>query len=137
MAEQNAKLPLDCAISKLTAPVIEGKKIGRKIGFPTANQLFSQDTPIPAHGVYASIAVIDGIRYAAVSNIGTRPTVSGTSVNCESYILDYSDDLYNKDITVYFMRFLRDEERFDSLDTLKRTIEADVSKAQLYLYDYL
>ena len=84
------------------------------------------------HGIFASTVEIDGRVYPAVSNIGTRPTVSGEGVNCESYIIDYEGELYEKEITTSFLCLLRGEMRFDSVDDLRKQIMSDVEEAKRY-----
>ena len=112
--------------------VIHGKHLGTELGFPTANQLFSDGARIPKHGIYASIAEIDGREYAAVSNVGTRPTVDGAGVNCETHVIDRSLDLYGKRIKVTLCAYLREERRFGSVEELRRFISEDVARAREY-----
>lgn len=109
----------------LSGTVVHGKGLGRTLGIPTANLLLPDSMVLPKFGVYACRAWIDGRPFPAVTNIGTRPTVSGTGVTVEPWILDYSGDLYGREITLEFFRFLRGEEKFDSLDALKAQIHRD------------
>ncbi len=113
-------------------PVIEGNKLGRKMGIPTINQNFPDGHIIPRHGIYACTATVDGKIYIAVSNIGVRPTVSeGSShVNCETHIVNYSGDLYGKEVKVEFYSFLRDEMKFSSVEELKAQIFRDVENSK-------
>lgn len=112
-------------------PVVEGKRLGRQMGKPTINQDFPAGHIIPRHGVYAARATVDDVIYAAVANVGTRPTVSEdiSHVNCETHILDFSGDLYGKEIKIEFCKFLRDEAKFDSVDALFAQINADAERA--------
>lgn len=118
-------------------PVCQGKRLGRELGTPTINQRLPQDFVQPAYGVYAVLCDIDGKVYGGVSNIGTRPTVTGGAVApvCETYILDYNGNLYGKEVRVYLYRYLRAEQRFDSLAALKESISADVENARQALSD--
>ena len=118
----------------LKFPVVEGKKLGRQMGMPTINQDFPAGHIIPRHGVYACTVTVDSEVYLAVSNVGTRPTVSGgaSHVNCETHIIDYEGDLYYKEIKVEFYGFLRDEIRFDSIDELTAQINKDAICAKEY-----
>ena len=111
----------------MSGVVRTGKKLGRTIDAPTINLRFDRDLIIPKHGVYASVVTLpDGTRRAGVTNVGVRPTVEETtSVNAETYILDYSGDLYGKNVRLEFFRFLRPEMRFSGIDELKRRIHAD------------
>ncbi len=106
----------------LTGEVVRGHQLGRKLGFPTANLHLPENLVIPKFGVYACVARVDGKRYPAVTNVGTRPTVSGTGITVEPWILDYSGDLYGREITLEFYRFLRPEQKFDSLEALQQEI---------------
>ena len=106
----------------LTGKVVKGQQLGRKLGFPTANLRLPASLVIPKFGVYACVARVDGKRYPAVTNVGTRPTVSGVGITVEPWILDYSGDLYGQEITLEFYRFLRPETKFDSLEALQAEI---------------
>lgn len=106
----------------LTGTVVPGKQLGRRLGFPTANLHLPAGLAVPKFGVYACRVFLDGRYYPAVTNVGTRPTVSGIGVTVEPWILDYSGDLYGRDITLEFFRFLRPERKFPSLDALKGEI---------------
>ena len=117
----------------LTGQVIPGRQLGRTIGIPTANLTLSEELVQPKFGVYACSTVIDGKSYAAVTNIGTRPTVEGGHVTVEPWILDFSGDLYGKYITLAFRAFLRPEQKFDSLEALKAQIHVDADKTRRLL----
>ena len=115
----------------ISGVVVPGKQLGRTLGIPTANILLEEGLVVPRFGVYACRCVVDGKRYAAVTNVGTRPTVSGVGVTVEPWILDFDGDLYGQEITLEFHRFLRPETKFDGLDALKAQInrDADVTRA--------
>ena len=106
----------------LTGTVVSGRQLGRTIGIPTANILIPRELLVPLRGVYACRCRIDGKLYSAVTNIGSRPTVGGHQVRSESWILDFTGDLYGKPITLEFHAFLRPERRFSSLEELRREI---------------
>ena len=112
-----------------TGTVVSGRKLGRTIGIPTANLQLPNTLLTPAFGVYACIAVVDGHRYVAVTNIGTRPTVGGSHVTVEPWILDFSGNLYGKEITLEFHKFLRPEQKFANLEELKAQIQRDAAEA--------
>ena len=114
----------------LTGRVVHGKQLGRRLGIPTANLLLPDGLAVPKFGVYACRAVVDGVSYPAVTNIGTRPTVSGTGITVEPWILDYSGDLYDRELTLEFHRFLRPERKFDSLDELKAEIHKNAEETR-------
>lgn len=106
-----------------TGVVVPGKHLGSTLGFPTANLLFPNTMLCPRKGVYASIAIVEGKRYMAVTNVGNRPTVGGGYTTVEAWLLDFSGDLYGKSITLEFHKFLRPEEKFDTLEALRLEIE--------------
>lgn len=114
----------------LTGIVTEGKQLGRELGFPTANLPLPKGVLIPKCGVYVTKVVVGENVYPAVTNIGTRPTVNGQGVNLECHLLDFSGDLYGKEITVVFYDFLRPEQKFDSLEELKAQIAADTAQVR-------
>ena len=116
-----------------SGPVTEGKQLGRTIGIPTANLCFEAGLLVPKLGVYATKVTVDGREYAAVTNIGTRPTVNGQGVNAECHLLDFSGDLYGKTITVAFYDFLRPERKFASLGELQTQIAADITQTRMIL----
>ena len=117
----------------LSGTVIHGKALGRKLGVPTANLQLPEGLAVPRYGVYACSCIIDGKRYPAVTNIGTRPTVEGSGITVEPWILDYSGDLYGRKITLEFHYFLRPERKFPSLEALKEEIQRDAEGTRLYL----
>ncbi len=117
----------------ISFPVGRGKRLGRTIGAPTVNQNFPPDRLVPGRGVYAVKAEFDGKTYCGVSNVGVRPTVSdGGGVNCETHILDFSGELLRKNIRVIFLKKLRDEKKFPSLELLAEQIARDVKEARTY-----
>lgn len=117
----------------LSGVVTEGKQLGRQLGFPTANLPWPEGVLIPKFGVYATKVTVEGKAYPAVTNIGTRPTVNGQGVNAECHLLDFTGDLYGKEITVAFYDFLRPEQKFDSLEDLKAQIAADTKNIRTML----
>lgn len=114
----------------LTGTVVHGKKLGRTLGIPTANLHLPAGLAIPKFGVYACCVLIDGERFPAVTNIGTRPTVEGQGITVEPWILDYSGDLYDRDITIEFYRFLRPEQKFSSLEDLQAEIRRNAAQTR-------
>lgn len=113
----------------LCGKVVEGARIGRTIGVPTANLSLYMRQLLPAQGVYAATAMLrDGSRYKAVVNIGVNPTVSDRKeVRVEAHLLDLAGNLYGDDIEVEFITRIRDERKFASLQELKQTLQADIS----------
>lgn len=111
--------------------VVRGEHLGKKIGFPTAN-LSAHSEQFPPNGVYFAQATLNGIIRPGVVNLGYRPTVSsGQSERVlEIHLLDFQHDIYGKDVEVRFVRYLRPEQKFESLDALVRQIELDVQQAR-------
>ena len=111
----------------VTGEVVKGKQLGRKLGIPTVNQLPRENKLLPPNGVYASKACIDGTYYTGMTNIGIRPTVEDTQVrNVETYLFDFDEDIYGKEIKVELLTFERPEQRFESLEELKAQLQRDV-----------
>jgi riboflavin kinase/FMN adenylyltransferase len=112
----------------LDGTVVEGRKRGQTIGFPTAN-MATENELIPPHGVYATTMTIDGIVHGGLTNIGVRPTFNETEPTIETHLLRYSGDLYGRRVRLSFVQRLRDERRFDNVDALRAQIEADRRRA--------
>ncbi|MEN8811380.1 MAG: bifunctional riboflavin kinase/FAD synthetase [Flavobacteriales bacterium] len=119
----------------LTGEVIEGKRIGHTIGFPTAN-LYIEDAQkiIPMNGAYAAWAKVGESWYKAMLNIGTNPTVNSMdNVSVEVHLLNFSEDIYGREITLKFVKRLRSEVKFEGLDQLKNQLRLDKSQAEKIL----
>jgi riboflavin kinase / FMN adenylyltransferase len=122
----------------LIGTVIPGQKMGRTIGFPTANLQLPKDKFIPRQGVYAvRLAIVSDTPDATyvydilgVMNIGNRPTVNGSNLSVEVHLFDWSSDLYGKKLAVQLVEFLRPEEKFPSLEDLKTQIQLDCTLAR-------
>ena len=114
----------------LSGTVVPGRHLGRTIGIPTANLLLPKELLTPVFGVYACTLTVDGQTYKAVTNIGTRPTVGGSHVTVEPWILDFSGDLYGREITLHFHKFLRPEQKFGNLEDLKAQIQKDAAQTR-------
>ncbi|MBE7033903.1 MAG: bifunctional riboflavin kinase/FAD synthetase [Ruminococcaceae bacterium] len=111
----------------LSGEVCEGKHLGRKLGFPTANVFFGKHTIIPKNGVYKTIVTVKGNGYPAITNTGINPTVGGEALRTETYIPDFEGNLYGEKINIEFIGFIREEKKFDNIEELKKQIQADVS----------
>jgi len=119
----------------LSGPVIHGDGRGRKINIPTANIDYSPDKIIPAFGVYATWAWVEGKRYRAATNIGVNPTFTPDKVtpNVEAHLLDFDRDLYGQEMTLEFVARLRNELKFQSVDALLEQIHADIDETRRVL----
>jgi len=112
----------------LSGKVVEGKKLGREIGFPTANiELSDESKLIPSNGIYAvEVETNDKERHFGMMSIGLNPTIAADDkIKLEVNIFDFDKDIYGENIKVSFIEYLRDEKKFNSLEDLKKQIEAD------------
>ena len=107
------------------AEVVSGNKLGRKLGFPTANMDISTRTDI-SNGVYSSQIEIDGVVYNAMSNVGIRPSVVSTGRWLETHIFDFCGDLYGRVLRVVLLEKIRDERKFSSVAELRAQLEHDM-----------
>ena len=127
---EDARAMLGRAYS-ICEPVVDGQHWARTLGFPTVNQIFPPKRLIPRAGVYLSrVTLSDGAQYFAISNVGTRPTVEDNTLCCESHLFDFSGNLYGQTLTVEFLKFLRPERKFDSIDALAEQVRADIETAK-------
>lgn len=123
----------------LTGTVVSGANRGRSIGFPTANLAIPPGRLLPADGVYATWTVIDrgdlepGRRLASVTNIGVRPSFDNGQRTVETHLLDFEDNLYEKQLGLEFVAYLRPEMRFASVAALRSQIQQDIARARLAL----
>ena len=128
---------MEAATRMLGAPysvsgsVEHGRKFGRTIGMPTANLVPDQDKLLPPNGVYYSKVLVGEKSYRGVTNIGCKPTVSDLQVmGVESYLYDFEDTIYGKDITVQLLKFRRPEMKFDGVDSLKAQMQKEIAAGQ-------
>jgi riboflavin kinase/FMN adenylyltransferase len=119
---------------RVRSTVVRGDAIGREIGFPTANLDPTMEGFLPADGVYAAWAWIDGVRFGAAVSIGNNPTFDGIPAHrTEAHLLDTSIDAYGKSIELDFVEYLRPMARFDGLDPLVAALSADVERIRTIL----
>jgi riboflavin kinase / FMN adenylyltransferase len=112
--------------------VEHGAERGRKLGFPTANIACDPKRVIPADGVYVVTACIDGVCAPSVADIGTRPSFGSNSRGIEVHILDFKSEIYGHDLRVEFLRRLRSDLKFDSVDALREQIQKDIEAARAF-----
>lgn len=112
---------------KLHGIVSRGNQLGRTIGYPTANiRIEASEKLIPGNGVYATIVDLNGKLFASMTNIGVRPTVTYTgSKTVEAHIFDFSEEIYEENIGLEFVSFIRNEQKFDGLESLKKQLAQD------------
>lgn len=116
----------------LSGTVVAGQHLGRRLGFPTANLIPPSELLLPKRGVYAVKATVEGRSYTGVCNVGSRPTVNGGQLTVETWLADFSGDLYGKTLTLDFYKYLRPERTFDSLEALQAEIFRNQAEAVAY-----
>lgn len=114
----------------VSAKVINGQHLARRLGFPTVNTVPDPRLALPSNGVYATEIVFDGKTEYGITNVGVRPTV-GTDILCaETHIFDFEGDMYGKTVTVKFLHFLRNEIKFPSIEAMACQIKKDIEQAK-------
>lgn len=106
--------------------VVTGKRIGNKLGFPTANIEPIINYVLPKNGVYSTKTIVDGVRYLSASSVGYNPTFREDSLKIESHIIGFSENIYDMNIELIFEEYLREEIKFDSVELLKKQILKDI-----------
>ena len=114
----------------LKGEVVQDRQIGKTLGFPTANICYPKEKFPIKYGVYQSWAEIDGKLYHGVTNFGARPTFDNETVMTETHFIGFDGDLYGKTLTVHFTRYLRDVQKFESVDALKAQLLRDVEQVK-------
>lgn len=118
----------------ISGKIIKGKSIGRTMEYPTANlDLKETYKLVPKKGVYVTQSQVDGKKVYGITSIGTNPTVGGKEKTIETHYLDFEGDLYGKNMTLEFLKFIRDEEMFESMEKLRLAIERDEVFAKEYI----
>ena len=115
---------------EISGTVVAGEKLGRTLGFPTANIEVGPKMAVPGNGIYATLAYVDGEPHIAATSIGTRPTFDGKGRTIEAFLLEFDRNLYNKQLRLEFVQRLRDELKFDSVDALLEQMELDVEQTR-------
>lgn len=117
----------------ISSMIIKGFQVGRTLGFPTANLQIPNNKIIPKEGVYATRVLYNNRLYNSVTNVGNRPTFYGKEKSIEAYIFDFKEDIYNKEIRLYFVDYIREERRFENKYMLVKQMEIDVENAKKIL----
>ena len=117
----------------LTGDVVQGKGRGGPLGFPTANLLVPAELAVPGNGIYATWAHLDEGSFMAATSIGTRPTFGETDRTIEAFVLDYEGDLYGRQVRLEFVRRLRDELKYDTVEALQEQVDKDVQETRAVL----
>ena len=119
---------------RVNGTVMAGFKNGKKIDFPTANMKLEYEYVFPKSGVYVGYGYVFGEKYKAIINVGTHPTINPlASPAIEVHLIDFDGNLYGKNIFVEFVKFIREEKKFESLDALKFQLGKDKQKAKKIL----
>ena len=105
--------------------VIHGNEIGRTIGFPTCNIVIDESMAALPNGVYMTYCYVEGVKYCSITNVGNKPTIGEYGKNIETNIFNFNENIYDKKITVEFLKKIRDEQKFDDLEALKKQIHDD------------
>ena len=134
ISEGNMKEYNDCTgrLYRIEGKVIEGQKLGRKMGFPTVNLNLLDEYALPLNGVYITKTYVNNIEYKSVTNVGVKPTVGIFQKNAETHIFDFSGDLYGQIVKIEFIDMLRPEKKFDNFNDLTAQIEKDCLDAKAY-----
>lgn len=115
----------------LTGTVVHGLKLGRTLGYPTANiQVTEEYKLIPKDGVYAVYSYIDGRKVYGMMSIGKNPTIERKGASIEVYFFDFNGDLYDQKLTIEFVQYLREEQKFATIDLLKKQLQDDETAAR-------
>ena len=115
----------------LTGTVVHGLKLGRTLGYPTANIQVTEDYKlIPKDGVYAVYSYIAGRKVYGMMSIGKNPTIEGKGASIEVYFFDFNGDLYDQKLTIEFVQYLREEQKFATIDLLKKQLQDDETAAR-------
>jgi riboflavin kinase/FMN adenylyltransferase len=115
----------------LLGTVVSGQRLGRTLGYPTANLQPAVQQAIPADGIYAVMAALDdGRTFSGACSIGDRPTVPGAGRSIEVFLLEFDEQIYDRTLSIRFLEKLRDEERFESLEALKEQMATDVAQTR-------
>jgi len=118
----------------ISGTVVEGQRVGREIGFPTANlEVRESYKLLPGDGAYAVIVEIDGTSFNGMLNIGFKPTVDGSQRTIETHLFNFDENIYGRELTIEFVQSLRKERKFDSLEDLKKQLAQDKDKAKSIL----
>lgn len=120
---------------RVNGQVEHGRRLGRTIGMPTANLIPEEDKLLPPNGVYYSRVTIGDSDYKGISNVGCKPTVSDErKMGVETYLYDFTGDIYGQDISVALLAFCRPEKKFDSVESLKAQMMRDIAAGRAALF---
>jgi len=117
----------------LSGEVVYGRQLGRTVGMPTVNLKTADEKLLPAHGVYGTITIVDGVRYLGVTSIGPRPTVDNLpTVTIETFLLHFNRELYGQHISLELKMYIRPITKFENLEAVRKKVDEDV----MYVMEY-
>ena len=117
---------------KIKGTVVHGKALGRTVGMPTINLQVKEDISMVPSGVYASVARLRGETYCGVTNVGQRPTVDKDDIRTiETYLLDFSDDVYGEEVELELHTFIREIKKFDNIEQVKEQVQKDIKVTRI------
>lgn len=116
----------------ISSTVVSGQQLGRTLGFPTVNQLIDANSAPLQRGVYVTRTRVGRMIKRSITNLGTRPTVDGSTLCAETNLFDFEGDLYGRSIRVEFIEFIRPEKKFDSVEELSAQVQKDIEIAKSY-----
>ncbi|MBF8983044.1 bifunctional riboflavin kinase/FAD synthetase [Lutibacter sp. B2] len=114
----------------IVGKIVHGKSNGRKFGFPTANIKLDSTLILPSEGVYFTKSILCNKIYNSITNVGFNPTIGSESINVETHILDFDQDIYGKEIEVFFIEKVRDEMKYSSTNDLIAQLHKDIESAK-------
>lgn len=113
--------------------VEHGNQIGRTLGFPTVNLIPPPQKLLPPYGVYVTELFVNGKQYNGITNVGRKPTIQGENpVGVETHLFDFKEDIYGKNVSVSFLKWIRPERRFDGIEELRRQVAEDIAHTRAY-----
>ena len=112
--------------------VVVGNRLGKSLGFPTSNILIDETMVTPPNGVYITLCLYNGVKYPSITNVGVKPTIGEFTKNMETHIFNFDKELYGKKIKIEFVKMMREEVKFASIDELKLQIKHDCEEAKQY-----
>lgn len=132
---EKVSMYLGCPYS-ISGQIIHGFARGKELGFPTANINFHKGKTIPKYGIYLTKVKKDGVYYWGLTNVGTNPTFNKKGLFVETHILDFNDDIYGSRLKIEFLKRIRSEKKFSSIEELKSQIAKDVQWAKNCIYKF-
>ncbi|MCR4716468.1 MAG: bifunctional riboflavin kinase/FAD synthetase [Lachnospiraceae bacterium] len=120
----------------ISGRIIHGRELGRTIGIPTTNVKMPKEQFVPALGVYITKSTIDAKEYYGISNLGFKPTVNGKHLLCETNLFNFYDDVYDRDMKVEFLEYIRPEKKFSSVMELQEEMKRNILYAKSYVREH-